>query len=242
MPYFGYGYYGMSSWIYLIPAMIFALWAQAKVKGSFRKFSKIRNHRNMTGAEAARRVLDANGLSDVGIRAIGGSLTDNYNPRTRVLSLSEDVYGRVSVAAISVACHEAGHAIQHARSYAPLKIRNAIVPVVNFASNFSWILLIAGLGLLFSGGAEASAMGNLVFNIGVAAFVAVVVFHLITLPVEFDASRRAINQMEDLGIVDMDEKRGAKKVLSAAALTYVAALAVAVAQLLRILAIRGRRD
>ncbi len=242
-PFYGFGYgYGMNSWIFLIPAMIFALWAQARVKGSFSRYSRIRNHRNMTGAEAARRVLDANGLRDVGIQAVGGSLTDNYNPRTRVLSLSQDVYGASSVAAVSVACHEAGHAIQHARSYAPLRIRNAIVPVVNFASSFSWILLILGLGLLFGGNGETTAMGNLIFNIGVGAFVAVVIFHLITLPVEFDASRRAIHQMDELGIVDEAEKRGAKKVLSAAALTYVAALAVAVAQLLRVLAIRGRRD
>lgn len=235
-------YYGGSSLMFLLPAMLLALFAQAKVKSSFRKYSSVRNHRNMTGAEAARRVLDANGLRDVEIRQIPGSLTDNYNPRNRTLSLSQDVYGVSSVAAISVACHEAGHAIQHARSYAPLKIRNAIVPVVNFASSFTWILIIVGLGLLAGQSYEMYAMGNMIFNIGVLAFVAVVVFHLITLPVEFDASHRAIVQMEELGIVTMEEKTGAKKVLSAAALTYVAALAVAVANLLRILAIRGRRD
>ena len=235
-------YYGSTGLMFLLPAMLLALYAQAKVKGSFRRYSAVRNHRNMTGAEAARRVLDSNGLRDVEIRQIGGSLTDNYNPKSRTLSLSQDVYGVSSIAAVSVACHEAGHAIQHARSYAPLKIRNAIVPVVSIASSFTWILLIAGLGLLASQSYEMYAVGNTIFNIGVLAFVAVVVFHLITLPVEFDASRRAIQQMDELGIVTMEEKSGAKKVLRAAALTYVAALAVAVANLLRILAIRGRRD
>lgn len=235
-------FYSYESLMILIPAMLFALWAQAKVKGTFRKYSRVRNHRNMTGAEAARRVLDSNGLNDVGIRQIRGSLTDHYDPRTRVLSLSEDVYGVTSVAAVSVACHEAGHAIQHARSYVPLKLRNAIVPVVNFASSFTWILLIAGLGLLAGSSYQSYYMGNLLFNIGVACFAGVVIFHLITLPVEFDASSRAISQMEELGIVDSEEKTGAKRVLRSAALTYVAALAVAVANLLRILALRGRRD
>lgn len=235
-------YYGSGSWIILIPAMLLAVWAQMRVKSSFNRYSKVRNHRNITGAEAARRVLDSNGLTDVGIRQISGSLTDNYDPRRKVLSLSQSVYGHTSVAAVSVACHEAGHAIQHSRSYAPLKIRNAVVPVVNFASSFTWILLIAGLGLLAAGSYEMSGIGNLLFNIGVITFAAVVFFHLITLPVEFDASRRAIQQMENLGIVDMEEKQGAKRVLRAAALTYVAALAVAVANLIRILAIRGRHN
>ena len=232
-----------TSMIILIPAILFALWAQARVQGSFRRYSKVRNQRNMTGAEAARRVLDCNGLRDVGIRQIGGNLTDHYDPRTRVLSLSQSVYSASSIAAVSVACHEAGHAIQHARSYAPLKIRNAIVPVVNFASNVSWILIIIGIVLLASGGSyQTSSMGDMIFNIGVLCFVAVIVFHLITLPVEFDASRRAIKQMEELDIVGTGEVRSAKRVLSAAAMTYVAALAVAVANLLRILAIRGRNN
>ena len=235
-------FYSYESLIILIPAMLFALWAQAKVKGTFRKYSRVRSHRNMTGAEAARQVLDSNGLNGVAIRQIRGSLTDHYDPRNRILSLSEDVYGVTSVAAVSVACHEAGHAIQHARSYMPLKLRNAIVPVVNFASGFTWILLLIGLGLLAGGSYESYYMGNLLFNIGVACFAGVVIFHLITLTVEFDASRRAISQMEELGIVDSEEKTGAKRVLRSAALTYVAALAVAVANLLRILALRGRRD
>lgn len=235
-------YYYDSTFLILIPAILFTMWAQGMVSRNFRRFSQVRNQKNLTGAEAARKMLDYNGLSGVGIRQISGSLTDHYDPRTRVLSLSQDVYGVASVAAVSVACHEAGHAIQHAKSYGPLKIRNAIVPIVNFASRFSWLLLITGILLLGVGDYQMVPFGNLLFNIGVIAFVAVIVFHLITLPVEFDASRRAINKMEELGLVEEDDIPGSKKVLRAAAMTYVAALAMAVANLLRILAIRGRRD
>lgn len=235
-------YYYDSTFLILIPAILFTMWAQGMVSRNFRRFSQVRNKKNLTGAEAARKMLDYNGLSGVGIRQISGSLTDHYDPRTRVLSLSQDVYGVASVAAVSVACHEAGHAIQHAKSYGPLKIRNAIVPIVNFASRFSWLLLITGILLLGVGDYQMVPFGNLLFNIGIIAFVAVIVFHLITLPVEFDASRRAINKMEELGLVAEDDIPGSKKVLRAAAMTYVAALAMAVANLLRILAIRGRRD
>ena len=236
-------FYYDTSIIILIPAMIFALVAQATVKRSFSRYGKVRNGRNMTGAEAARRVLDANGLRDVVIRQIGGSLTDNYDPRTKVLSLSEDVYGVNSVSAVSVACHEAGHAMQHARGYIPLKIRNGIVPVVNFASKLTWPLLFIGILLLAAGNSyEMSYWGNTLFNIGVIAFIAIIIFHLITLPVEFNASHRAIVQMEELALVAPEDIVGSKKVLRAAAMTYIAALAVAVANLLRILAIRGRSD
>ena len=227
--------YGLSM-IILFAAMIFAVSAQGKVQSNFKKYSRIANNRRMTGAEAARRVLDANGLYDVQIEAISGSLTDHYDPRHRVLRLSQTVYGVESIAAVSVACHEAGHAIQHATAYAPLKIRNSIVPVVNIASSLSWILIIAGIGLLYTN----YYMGDLFFNIGVIFFASVIVFHGLTLPVEYDASNRAMAQMDALGIVDEDEYVGAKKVLNAAALTYVAALATAVANLLRILALRGR--
>ena len=210
--------------------------AQAKVNSNFRKYSKVRNNKGITGAEAARTVLDANGLNDVRIEKINGNLTDHYDPRKRVLRLSQSVYGVNSVAAVSVACHEAGHAIQHATSYAPLKIRNSIVPIVNIASSLSWILIIVGIGLLYTN----YYMGDLLFNIGVIAFVTVIAFHAITLPVEFDASRRALKQMEMQNIIDEEEDRGAKKVLGAAAMTYVASLTVAIANLLRILALRGR--
>ena len=235
-------FYYDTSIIILIPAILFALWAQASVKRAFGRYSRVRNQRNITGAEAARRVLDQNGLRNVEIVPIRGSLTDNYDPRHRVLHLSQDVYGVNSVAAISVACHEAGHAIQHAENYAPLKIRNGIVPVVNFASHLTWPLILIGIVLLAAGSYEMSALGNTLFNVGVIAFAAVVAFHLITLPVEFNASRRAMQQMEELGLVVEEDLAGSRKVLRAAALTYVAALAVAVANLIRILAIRGRSD
>lgn len=231
-----------ASMIILIPAMIFALFAQSRVKSAFNRYSKVRNQKNLTGAQAARRMLDYNGLHDVQINAIGGSLTDNYDPRHRVLNLSQSVYGVNSVAAVSVACHEAGHALQHAKGYAPLKIRNSIVPVVNFASRLTWPMIFIGILLLGAGNYEMTLFGNMLFNIGVLAFAAIVAFHAVTLPVEFDASNRAIKKMEELGLVAEEDIPGSKKVLRAAALTYVAALATAVANLLRILAIRGRND
>lgn len=227
--------YSMSI-IFLLAAIVITMGAQAKVSSNFNKYSRIKNRRGISGAEAARIVLDANGLEDVQIEQIRGTLTDHYDPRKRVLRLSQSVYGVDSVAAVSVACHEAGHAIQHAVSYAPLKIRNSIVPVVNVASRFSWLLIFIGIGLLYAG----NYIGDMIFNIGVIAFVAVIIFHAVTLPVEFDASRRALKQMEAQGIIIEDEDSGARKVLGAAAMTYVASLVMAVANLLRILALRGR--
>lgn len=227
--------YGMTT-VILLAAVVLTMAAQAKVSSAFSRYSKIRNRRGISGAEAARAVLDANGLEDVAIEQIGGSLSDHYDPRRRVLRLSGQVYGAESVAAVSVACHEAGHAIQHAESYAPLKIRNGIVPVAGVASRTSWLLIFIGIALLYSG----NHMGDLLLNIGAIAFAAVVAFHAATLPVEFDASRRAIEQMELHGIIDGEEDEGARKVLGAAAMTYVASLAIAVANLLRILAMRGR--
>lgn len=232
-------FYFDPSIVILIPAILFTFYAQAKVNGNFKKYSRVRTHRHLSGAEAARRMLDVNGLTDVQIERVRGSMTDHYDPRKRVLRLSETVYGVDSIAAVSVACHEAGHAVQHAEHYMPLKIRNSIVPMVNFASALSWPLILIGIILLGSGNYQ---MGDTLFLIGVIAFVAVIVFHLITLPVEFNASSRALNQMESLGLIYSEEETGAKKVLHAAAMTYVAALAVAVANLLRILAIRGNRD
>lgn len=229
-------YYG--SMIILIPAILFTMYAQAKVNSNFRRYSNVRNARNMTGAEAARRMLDANRLGNVQIEQVRGSLTDHYDPRKRVLRLSQSVYGVNSIAAVSVACHEAGHAVQHAESYKPLKVRNSIVPLVNFASSLTWPLVILGIILLANG----SYMGDLLFNIGVIAMLAVILFHTVTLPVEFNASSRALKQMAELGIIAEEENTGAKKVLRAAAMTYVAALATAIANLLRILAMRGSRD
>lgn len=229
-------YYG--SMIILIPAILFTMYAQSKVNSNFRRYSNVRNARNMTGAEAARRMLDANGLRNVQIEQVRGSLTDHYDPRKRVLRLSQSVYGVNSIAAVSVACHEAGHAVQHAESYKPLKIRNSIVPLVNFASSLTWPLVILGIVLLANG----SYMGDLLFNIGVITMLAVILFHTVTLPVEFNASSRALKQMDELGIITEEENTGANKVLKAAAMTYVAALATAIANLLRILVMRGSRD
>ena len=235
-------YYYDPTYIILVPAIIFTLIAKAKVNSAFKRYSQVRNRKNLTGAEAARRMLDFNGLQDVRINAIGGNLTDHYNPKNRTLNLSQSVYGVNSVAAVSVACHEAGHALQHAHGYAPLRLRNSIVPVVNFASTLAWPMVIIGIFLLYAGSYGIGSIGLLLIDIGIIAFCAVVVFHLVTLPVEFNASRRAIDKMEELGLVAAEDIPGSKKVLRAAALTYVAALATAVANLLRLLAIRGRND
>ena len=236
-----YGFYYDWSVIILVPAIIFSMVAQGMVSSAFKKYSGVPSGLRMTGAQAARRMLDANGLRDVGIVPIAGSLTDNYDPGKKVLHLSQSVYGVDSVSAVSVACHECGHAVQHAKAYRPLIIRNSIVPAVNLASRFSWILIIIGLGLLaYEGG--AGSFGDGIFDLGVICFLAVIAFHLITLPVEIDASRRAIRQMQDLGLVTGDNLQGSKKVLRAAAMTYIAALAVAAANLLRILALRSRSD
>ena len=190
----------------------------------------------MSGAEAARRILDKNGLSTIKINRVPGNLSDNYNPANRTLNLSQEVYDGKSISSVSVACHEVGHAIQHSKNYIPLKLRNSIVPAVNFASSAAWPLII--LGIIMS---SQSVMGGVLFNIGVITFMVVVAFHLITLPVELNASSRAIGEMREAYIITDEENTGAKKVLSAAAMTYVAALAVAVANLVRILLIRGNR-
>ena len=225
-----------SSMIILIPAIVFAMIAQASVKNNFAKYSKIRNYRNMSGAEAARRILDKNGLNTVVINRVPGNLSDNYNPTSRTLNLSQEVYDGKSISSVSVACHEVGHAIQHSKNYIPLKLRNSIVPAVNFASSAAWPLIL--LGIIMS---SQSVMGGVLFNIGVITFMVVVAFHLITLPVELNASSRAIGEMREAYIITDEEITGAKKVLRAAAMTYVAALAVAVANLVRILLIRGNR-
>ena len=228
-------YYYDWSYMLLLPAIIFTMYAQFKVQGNFKKYSNVRAMRGLTGAQAARRMLDAAGLYDVAIEPIRGSLTDHYDPRAQVLRLSQTVYGVNSVAAVSVACHEAGHAIQHAEEYTPLLMRNNIVPLVNFASQLSWPLIVFGIIL-----GASSGIGDMLFMIGVIAFLAVILFHAITLPVEFNASSRAMSHMESLGIIMDDEKRGARKVLSAAAMTYVASLAMAIMNLIRILALRNR--
>ena len=208
------------------------MYAQVKINSTYSKFSKVASRRGITGAEVARRILDQNGLQGVQIGHVAGNLTDHYDPRTQVVNLSDSVYNSTSVAAIGVAAHETGHAVQHAVGYAPIKIRNAIVPVVNIGSTLSIPLFL--LGFLFSIGILA--------DIGIILFSFAVLFQLVTLPVEFNASRRAIATLESGYILDDEELGGAKKVLGAAAMTYVASAAMALAQLLRLILIRGNRD
>ena len=236
MPYYYYGF--DPTYFLVIIGAVICMIASARVKSTYNKYSQYRSASGMTGAQAAQRILNSAGIYDVTIQHVSGNLTDHYDPRSRVLRLSETVCNVNSVAAVSVACHEAGHALQHAQNYAPLKMRNAIVPVVNLASNLCWPLAILGIVLLYNG----SYIGDTLFNIAVIAMLAVILFHAVTLPVEFNASSRALKQMEALRIVDDAELPGAKKVLRAAAMTYVAALAAAIANLLRLLAIRGNRD
>ncbi len=201
MPYY---YYFDPTYIVLIPAVIFAFYAQMKVNSAYSRYSRVRNRRGITGAQAARMILDANGLSDVRIEITKGRLSDHYDPKKRVMRLSPEVYGNPSIASVSIAAHESGHAVQHGESYMPLKIRNAIVPVVNIASYMAWPLLI--IGLLMGQGT-----GTLIFDIGVLFFLGVIVFHAITLPVELNASKRAIAQLSSLGIVYPEETAGSKK-------------------------------
>lgn len=223
--------------IILLPAIVFTIYAQSKVNRAYNKFSAIQNQRRMTGAEAARKVLDFNGLQAVRIEMTPGRLTDHYDPRSRVMRLSPDIYNGTTIASVSIAAHESGHAIQHGVGYSFLTFRNGMAPIVNIASTLSWPLLLIGLVI---GGTGNAVTGNLIFNIGIIFFAAVVLFHLVTLPVELNASSRAIEQLTSLGIVNTQEVAGSKKVLSAAAMTYVAALATAILNLVRILLIRGR--
>ena len=217
--------------ILVLPAVIFSLWASIRVNTTFKKYSKIRSMRGITGAEAARRVLDANGLQHIRIEQIPGNLTDHYDPRSDVIRLSESVYGNTSVAALGVACHEAGHAVQHAENYAPVKIRAAIIPVTNIGSRLAIPLII--LGILLNSLASAPEFLVIAY-IGVACYGLCTLFQLVTLPTEFDASRRALRCIESYGILGSEEIGGARRVLTAAAMTYVAALAVSLMQLLRL--------
>lgn len=229
-----YPMYFDPTYFLVLIGVVICLLAQAKVKGTFNKFSRVRNVRGMTGAEAARQVLKNAGIYDVRVEHVSGNLTDHYDPRSKVLRLSDSVYGQTSVAAVGVAAHECGHAIQHARGYAPLKMRSALVPIANFGSTIAWPLIL--IGLLFGRGSS-----SLFINLGILAFSAAVLFQLITLPVEFNASNRAIRVLADTGMMQGEEIKGAKKVLSAAALTYVAGAASSILQLLRIILLTGGR-
>ena len=233
MPY-GY-YYRMfdPTYILVLIGVIISLWASAKVKTTYAKYSRVRSMSGMTGAQAAERILYSAGIYDVRIEHVRGDLTDHYDPRNRVLRLSDMVYGSTSVAAIGVAAHECGHAVQDQKDYAPLRIRNSLVPVANFGTMAAWPIII--LGLIFGASSFLINLGILLFSLGV-------LFQLVTLPVEFDASRRAIEMLGSQGILYGDEVRQTRKVLSAAAMTYVAAAAAAILSLLRLLILFGGRD
>lgn len=229
-----YYYYGFDPLYFLILiSVVIAMVAQYKVKSTYSKYSRVRSDLGLTGAQAAQKILNMNEIYDVSIQHIAGDLTDNYNPRNKVLSLSDAVYNSTSIAAIGVAAHECGHAIQHDVGYAPLLIRNTIAPVVNIASSLSWIFIAAGL---FFG------MSPTLIDVGIIMFSLAVLFELITLPVEFNASGRALTILSDSGMLYPDETAGAKKVLSAAAMTYVASALTAVLQLLRLIMLFGRRS
>lgn len=218
--------------VIMIPVLLFSFYCQIKVKRAFRRYSSVHAMCGMTGAQAAARLLQLNGITDVQIRQIGGTLTDYYDPKNKEICLSGDVYNATSVAAIGVACHEAGHACQHAQGYAPLKIRNAAIPATRIGSSLGIPLVL--LGMVFT--------WRPLIMVGIVLYTLVALFQLLTLPVEFNASRRALQTIESNQFLTEQEYRGAKKVLTAAALTYVAALASALATLLRLLLLAGRSD
>ncbi len=239
MPYF-YGF----DWTYLVlvlPCVLLSLWASSNVNATFQRYSQQFSLRRITGAQAAQRVLSANGVTNVRIERVSGNLTDHYDPKDNVIRLSDGVYSSTSTAAIGVACHEAGHAVQYAQEYAPIKLRAAIIPITNIGSKLAMPLILIGLLLAY--------MGNYSYffiYLGIACFGLSLVFQLVTLPVEFNASRRAMETIADTNLLTPEEQQGARKTLTAAAMTYVAATAVALAQLLRLLLIFGggnrRRD
>lgn len=233
--YYGYGYYYDPMYILIIISCVIALIAQVKVKSTYNRYAKVASSKGMTGAMVAEQLLRSQGIYDVSIQRISGSLTDNYNPRHKTLNLSASVYNSTSVAAIGVAAHETGHAIQHAQGYGPLSFRTALFPFANIGSQLSWIFIIAGL--IFGS-------TNVLVDIGILMFSLAVLFQLVTLPVEFNASSRALKLLESEGYLYGDENRQARKVLTAAAMTYVAAAATAILQLLRLIYLFGgrRRD
>lgn len=232
MPYFMY-YYD-PTYILVLIGVILSLVASARVKSTFNKYSQMRNSRGMTGAQAAEQVLHGAGIYDVRIERVAGNLTDHYDPRSKVLRLSDTVYGQTSVAAVGVAAHECGHAIQHAKGYGPLKFRNTLVPVANFGAKIAWPLILVGLLI----NSESSWF---IMQAGIIAFSLAVLFQVVTLPVEFNASNRAIRIIADSGMMFGEEIVAAKRVLSAAALTYVAGAAASILQLLRLILLAGGR-
>ena len=228
-------YYWDPTYILVVIGAVICMIASARVKGTFNKYSQLRSMSGMNGAQVAQRVLQAAGIYDVQVRHVSCSLTDHYDPRTKTVNLSDPVYNATSVAALGVAAHECGHAIQHAKSYAPLSIRSALVPIANFGSMLAWPVIL--IGLLFN-----TRSSGLIIDIGILLFSAAVLFQLVTLPVEFDASRRALVMLRTQGILSDDELKYTRRVLKSAALTYVASAAAAILQLLRIILItNGRR-
>ena len=228
------GYYMDPTMILVLIGVMISLWAQGRVNSAFNRYSRVRSRTGMTGAEAAMRLLNSQGIYDVTVRPVSGNLTDHFDPRTKTVNLSESVYDATSVAAIGVAAHECGHAMQHNEGYAPLRFRSALVPVANFGSQLSWPLIL--IGVIFGG------LGSPLVQIGILMFTLAVLFQLVTLPVEFNASSRAIRLLDSQGILSGDEVDGTRKVLSAAALTYVAAAAGSILQLLRLIILFGGRD
>ena len=224
-----YDYYYL---ILVVPALILSVIAQISVKGTYKRMSKIRNSRNITGAAAAARVLSYYGINNVRIEPINGELTDHYDPRTNVIRLSSKVFSGSSIAAVGIACHEAGHAAQHAQNYSPIKVRNAILPFANIGSSAGIWLAVIGYFLNF----------GVLVDIGIILFAAVVLFQLVTLPIEFNASARAMKVIDETGMLASDEQRGARKVLTAAAMTYVAALLVSIMSLLRLVLRYNSKD
>ena len=229
-----YGFYYDPTYVMVLIGVVICMLASANVNRTFQKYSRIRSHRGMTGREAAERLLHANGIYDVTVQRVAGNLTDHYDPRNKTLNLSDSTYASTSVAAIGVAAHECGHAVQHANGYAPLKIRGSLVPVANFGSTLAWPLIL--IGFLIQGNASV-----LLINLGILLFSAAVLFQIVTLPVEFNASSRALKSLETNGILYTEEVADTRKVLRAAALTYVASAASAILQLLRLILISGGR-
>ncbi len=227
-------FYGFTVWdlVLILPALLFAMYAQMKVKSTYGRFSQMHSARGLTGAQVARQILDDNGLYDVPVEHISGQLTDHFDPRSRVVRLSDGVYGSDSIAAIGVAAHECGHAVQYQQNYSPMRLRAAIIPITNIGSTLAIPLVLIGYVM---------SIQPLV-TIGIVGFSAVALFQLVTLPVEFDASARAMRTIREKGILYDSEAAGARKVLSAAAMTYVAALLTAVAQLLRLILVFGNRN
>lgn len=229
--YYGYGL--DATYVLVLIGAVLTMLASARLQSTYAKYAKIRSISGKTGAMVAREILDANGLFDVAVNHVAGNLTDHYNPADRSVNLSDAVYGKTSLASVSVAAHECGHAIQHQQAFAPLKFRSALFPIANIGSQLSWPLILMGLIL--------GGMGNILMQVGIVLFIGAVAFQLITLPVEFDASRRAIIELGERNILYMEEEKGAKSVLFAAALTYVAAAAASILQLLRLILLSQRR-